>query len=266
MKLVRLLQPSTGLRYRFIFILGTCCTIGHADYAPAQTNHSVTPDARVDVNSATSLGDPESHDLLIDASYAFKNREEVWLEGIGLVPSAGKLSFVIQKGQLQFRTAKDGSELALLQVVPTNVHQMPSPGDLFPQPTASGWKEDLPAIHLPMNLAHAGLFIPTSLHSPPAKQNMMVTPCRPDDEGCVVGQWVTITGNAEPIQAQIAVMLIYSAGPGHTKDTPVKMLYVARQAYRGSAVWNTSLDGHVIGLVSDSLMKIRQELSTKPSQ
>jgi hypothetical protein len=200
-------------------------------------------------------------------SYDFPGRSTVWLQGIGSLPPKGNLSYIVQGKRVVFRTAKGSTLLASLGVIPTYVAQLPEAGSLFPPPTTYGntWVHDLPNLEMPLTVPQATSFVMDLLGKPGNPQRFSFTPCRPDDEGCILSQWTTITNPGEHIQAQFSVMLTYAQDKSKGKGvTVVKVFYIGRQAYQGGSEWSSSLNDHIRSLLLDRVTNMRTSLSNLP--
>jgi hypothetical protein len=175
------------------------------------------------------------------------------------------LCFGQEWGQtLIFRDTKKGKTLAAVSFEPTVIAQGPDMGNPFPPSViqGAGWQQDAPNMVLPVSAAQAALKLPDILGKT-ASPHLSFTPCRPDDDGCILSEWVPLTSPSENMQVQIGLMLVYSPSPGPTKDkTVLKVFYVGRQALLGGSTFSYSLNTASLDKCATAVRGFRNTLST----
>lgn len=244
--------------------LGSSCLMLLTGLSSAQVNHFSAGPEKVDVTSATQIQSTETQ-YAIHLAYSFEDHPDVWLEGIGTVTGRGELSYVLRGANVVFRQSKLGPVLASVAVDPTEYHQSPKTENPFPQPPPGGlnWQEDTPGLVFAIALPKTTLLISNTLQSGAVREKFLFTPCRPDDEGCLLSKWTDITSPAAAIQAQFAVMLTYTAVAGPKKSqTQVKLWYIARQGYLGGSEWSYVLSKPISDLSAQTLLDIKHALTT----
>jgi hypothetical protein len=171
----------------------------------------------------------------VNVTYNFPNRDEVWLDGVGTLPPTGELHYVLRTKQMTFRDQRSGKVLQMLDVTPTTIH-MGGTLALFPDTTTvDKWIKF--SVQLTLNKPTREL--PRILFELAADPNtpvqLSLSPCRPDDDGCLVSQWERITSRAAPIQVDFSMMITYkAAGTAENPVTTATIYYTARQGYLGA--------------------------------
>jgi hypothetical protein len=162
-----------------------------------------------------------------------------------------------------FIVTRSGPVLASVPVDPTEYHQSPATGDPFPPPPPAGtnWQQDAPVV-FPIAPPKAALLITNTLQSQAVHEQFLFTPCRPDDEGCILSKWVMITSPAAAIQAQFAVMLTYApASSDREKQTKVQLYYIVRQGYLGGSEWSYTVNNSITDLSAHALLDVKRALT-----
>ena len=227
----------------------------------AQDNTFSAPGIQVSILSAQPRGTADGLIFDVHVSYAFAHRQTVWLQGIGLVSGSGEISYTLRNSRILFLDGKAGHELASIPVRVTDVWQTPSLGSPYESTALSaGWIADGQPIVLATDATTAWDHLSTALTAV-FGQYVGPTPCRPDDDGCLLAQWTTITRPAEWTQAQMAIMMTYSkTSSGKAQATLVKIYYLLRQAPVGEMLnWDYKIDQSVrnAGLVKLSDLRTR---------
>lgn len=218
---------------------------------------------QIDLLSAKQLSGSSAVHFEVTISYDFPGRQTVWLQGIGSLPSKGRLSYDVRGRRIEFRTAKGGVLLGYRTI--TSYSQTPETGSLYPPTTQFGGPQ-LPVLVLPLALPQATAFVMNLLGNEGEPFRLSFTACRPDDDGCIVSQWTTITNPTEHMQAQISVMLTYAADRSNRGATVIKVFYVGRQAYRGGSEWSSSLNDSVRSSLEDRVAILRKRILGKLSK
>jgi hypothetical protein len=165
-----------------------------------------------------------------------------------------------------FRQSKTGPVLVSVAVDPTEYRQSPKTENPFPQtpPAGPNWQQDTPGLVFPIALPKATLLISNTLQSAAVHERFLFTPCRPDDDGCLLSKWTAITPDAASIQAQFAVMLTYAAVSGAPKSqTKVQLWYITRQGFLGGSEWSYILSKPISDLSVQTLLDIKHALTAK---
>jgi hypothetical protein len=249
---------------RFIFLFAIVQFLaGEMRYCAAEATHYATPGVQVDITSAVPLRGGDKPLFEIEMKYAFDGRNTVWLEGIGDLPAVGAIHYVVQDHTLIFREAKNGKIMATVPFERTDTPQGPDMGNPFPPSIIQGvgWRQDLPTMVLPATAPQVALMLPDILGNK-ARPQLSFTPCRPDDEGCILSEWVPITSPSEYMQVQIGLMLILSSSPGHPGETKIKVYYVGRQGLLGSKDYSYVLNSSSLSKCASAVRTFRNTIST----
>ena len=228
----------------------------------AQANHFSGPHEKVDVSSIVPIQGTDSQ-FVIHMAYSFDDYTNVWLQGFGTVANNGNVSYALNGKNVIFRQSRSGPVLASVPVDPTEYHQSPATGDPFPPPPPAGtnWQQDAPVV-FPIAPPKAALLITNTLQSQAVHEQFLFTPCRPDDEGCILSKWVMITSPAAAIQAQFAVMLTYApASSDREKQTKVQLYYIVRQGYLGGSEWSYTVNNSITDLSAHALLDVKRALT-----
>jgi hypothetical protein len=217
------------------------------------------PGASVTISSALPRGTAEEPVFELKLSYGFDKRSTVWLQGVGAVPASGELRYTLRGASVVFTEDKGGPTLASVLVAPTEIRQTPPQGNPYAS-TAAGWLLDGARIVAPVPIERAWNFLEQSLRDTYGVY-VAPTPCRPDDSGCLLTQWTTITRPSDWTQAQMAVMIVYADDA--SKQSSLKVYYIARQAPVGDKVnWDDKIDEQTRALVTAKVSALRTRLSS----
>ena len=192
----------------------------------------------------------------------FEGRDTIWLNGIGDLPAVGTIHYVVQGQTVVFRNAKSGRVLANVHFEPTSISQGPEMGNPFPPSViqGGGWQQDAPSMILPVSAPQATLRLADIL-SNRSIPHLSFTPCRPDDDGCILSEWVPLTSPSENMQVQISLMLVYSPGLTPNK-TALKVFYVGRQGLLGGSNFSYTLNSASLNKCASAVRSFRHTIST----
>jgi hypothetical protein len=227
-------------------------------------NNASGPRLQVHVLKAIPLGTSAYE---VHLSYAFKVRQSVWLQGVGTISPVGDINYVVRRNKLVFRSSKNGSRLVSVSIEPTAIQQLPEDSNQFPSVTTGAgvnWKEYGPALQLSIEPATAPRRLFNTFKD--NKKNLSLTPCRPDDEGCLLTPWVRITDPGKTIQGQISIMLTFKAVNPKHQTTIVRIFYAERQGFIGSPDWDPA-GGKVVKDAGDLFLpNLRSAIANLGSQ
>jgi hypothetical protein len=218
--------------------------------------------ARVNVVKAVPRGTTERPIFDLQLSYAFPQRSNVWLQGIGTVPASGQLTYTLRLADVVFAESEKGKILATVPVKPTEIQQTPALGDPYASTSlGTGWILDGEPIKSPIGREEAWNFIERGLRDV-YNQYTAPTPCRPDDQGCLLTEWTSITKPAEWLQGEMAVMVTYAQVSSKPLTTSMKVYYLPRQAPIGEKVrWDYKVDFEIRKIAVDKVAALRTRLS-----
>jgi len=225
-----------------------------------EVNKFTSPGSDVTVVVADPHGSTRNPVFDVKISYKFDAMRSVWLQGVGKLPASGEVSYVLRGSWLAFFDKKNGNRLASVKVAAIGVKQSPALGDPYPS-TAQGWS----AVH-PLSVAidEVGAWdsFKKTLDTVYSRE-MGSTPCRPDDDGCLLTQWTSITAPADLMQMQMAVMMTYRESTtqgGHALS--VKIFYMLRQAPIGEGLhWDYQVDDSTRQVGLARLKKLQDALA-----
>jgi hypothetical protein len=231
-------------------------------YAALACGDDMPSPSPVTITRAVPRGNARTPIFDVQLSYSFKQRPTVWLRGIGLLPGEGKVEYTIRGTELVFSDREKGQTLARVPVKATEIEQTPATGDTYASTViASGWTLDAAPVLAPVSLAQAPSLLLQRL-SDTYGQYAGPTPCRPDDQGCLLTQWISITPPAAWTQAQMAVMMTYTGEPSRTRTTSIRIYYQARQAPVGEKEhWDYKIDTSIRQAVLDRVASLRKLLA-----
>lgn len=246
---------------RVLLVLVTGALLGTAAHCFAQAGRYAQPSAQVDIASAVPIPGGDERHFKVDVTYAFNGRNTVWLQGIGDLPAAGTIRYIVQDQTLIFRETKTGVVLASVAFQPTIIAQQPDMGNPFPPSViqGAGWQQDAPIMVLPVKVSSAALKLPDILENK-TSSHLSFTPCRPDDDGCILSEWVQLTSPAENTQVQLGLMLVYSPASISGKTT-LKIYYVGRQALLGGSTFSYVLNSTSLAKCATAVRGFRTVIS-----
>jgi hypothetical protein len=252
-------KPGVVTRTFFLRLafVGWCLLVTMQIAGLTQASLPTANGEHIEVLSATQLSGSSVVRFEVKIDYEFPGRETVWLQGIGTLPSSGQLSYVVQGREIVFRAARSGKVIGSRGI--TTYAQMPEDGDPFPSTLQFG-PPDLPNVTLSLPLPQAKASVLSKLADSKNPKRLTLKGCRPDDEGCALSPWTTITDPTEHIQAQVSVMLVYQTDSTNKKSTVFKIFYVGRQAYRGGSEWSTSLNDSIRTLIQNWIAQLRNTI------
>jgi hypothetical protein len=235
------------------FALSTTATGGDA---------TLPAGARVNVVKAVPRGTTERPIIDLRLSYAFPQRSNVWLQGIGTVPASGELSYTLRLADVVFAESEKGKILASVPVKPTEIQQTPALGDPYASTSLdAGWLLDGEPITAAIETKGAWNFIERSLRDV-YNGYTGPTPCRPDDQGCLLTQWTSITKPMEWLQGEMAVMVTYAKLSNKPPTTSLKVYYLLRQAPIGQkGHWDYKVDPEIRKIALNKIVALRTRLS-----
>jgi hypothetical protein len=201
-----------------------------------EVNHFKSSTANVDASSVKQI--VGTLYVTVELSWSFANRTSVWLEGIGTVPAVGQLKYSTATTMAHFKSAKGGAELAMVPLSAAGSIQGPPGGAPFPPTIGNLWTLDATPIQGGVALPAGVLSLAKELGSdtPPDLKGLNMTPCRPDDEGCIVSEWTRISAPGANIQVDLSLMITYvpvtvTKNGKRQQGEQVKLFYTARQAF-----------------------------------
>lgn len=220
--------------FRFVFV-----GVLAASSLPAQSG-SLPQGVSLTFERAIPRGGEKRPRYDLRFTYRFEKRSTVWLQGVGVVPASGNLELTLQGDKLVFQARRRGGVLASIPVKPTEVQQTPPTGSPYAS-TAPGekWLQDGAAIVAPIPPEQSWNLLAEKLQETYGKY-VGPTPCRPDDGGCLLTQWTTLTAPNDILQVQMAVMIVFANAGGKAS---FKIYYQGRQALIGEKQsWDSTLD------------------------
>lgn len=235
--------------------------------SPLGPHVKADPDATspVKIRKAVARGTAAAPIFDVEVSYHFDGKSTVWLQGIGEVPGSGEIAFTVRTSRVIFLDHKAGHELSSTLVNETEVHQTPPNSEPYPSSTiAAGWSADGQALVSPISVTKAWTYLDKTLQNVYGIP-MGSTPCRPDDHGCLLTQWMSITPATAWTQAQVAIMITYDGvatprGPG----TSVKVYHLLRQAPIGEGkTWDYTIDQPIRDLALGKISQLQSQLKTR---
>jgi len=226
---------QTSLRLAVLLCLGVSLTASAPGQAAISPRGATAQSAKLTVAVPLPTTSAATPATVVDVKYDFAGRDEVWLDGIGAIPASGDLNYILRAKQMTFREKRGGTVLQTLQATPTGVDMDVAPA-LFPDTTTvDNWTKY--AVQLPLNKRTQD--VPSILFQlagdPQTPVQLSLSPCRPDDDGCVVSKWERITARSAPIQIDFSVMITYKpSGTTASPATLANIYYTARQGFLGA--------------------------------
>jgi hypothetical protein len=253
------MRRASLVRWSVTFCVATTVVPCHG-----QDNRFSAPGKEVTVLTANPRGSAKKPLFDVTVAYKFEGRNSVWLQGVGTLPASGETEYSLRGSRIVFFDKKGGNRLATLDVAATEVKQSPPLGNPYPS-TVQGWT----AVH-PARVAIGSIGVWDSLVKTLNEvydQRMGSTPCRPDDEGCLLTQWTTVSAPVDLKQVQMSVMITYAiTETTHRKALSLKIFYILRQAPVGEALhWDYQIDEstHKMGLAKIARLQERLAQLTK---
>lgn len=243
------LKLSTVGCYLF---LGTLATMSAAcQMAPTSPKATITS---VTIRDVSPLGGTVHDGYRIHFSYEFSGLPSVWIRGVGQVKPSGELTYVIREAKLVFRTSKDGTLLASVDVKPTAFPQSPPHPEEFPETNDHHFMLVKPDLSIQQDSLKANIIILDALKK---LMKTTPTPCRPDDEGCWLTPWKLATRDANR-QGELSVMVSFKDNKGQAPTT-VSFRRILREGYIGDP--NRDYGGALVeGAGEVFLDKLRQTI------